>query len=50
MDFGVYSSVFFHLQNKHDLRSRARLRVLLVVWREISCAVLGILDPEWTGP
>lgn len=50
MDFSVYASLFGHLENAHELRGRNRLRVVDVVWREISCALLGITRPEWTGP
>ena len=49
-DFTVYASVFGHLENAHQLRGRDRLRVIGVIWREISCALLGITRPEWNGP
>jgi hypothetical protein len=39
-----------HLVVAHQLESPSRRQVLLVAWREASCAVLGILNPEWSGP
>lgn len=46
----MYSSLFGHLDRGHNLHGRARLRVLNVVWREVSCALLEITKPEWNGP
>lgn len=49
-DLSVYTSLNNHLWGAHRIDGRDRLRISEVVWREVSCAVLEIIDPEWDGP
>ncbi len=42
-----FGSLLTHLEAIHGIHGRARLEPRTVVYREVSCALLGITDPEW---
>lgn len=42
-----FSSLRLHLELVHSLRGRSQLEPFGMAYRELSCALLGITEPEW---